>query len=201
MKRWVAMLALVCAGWPGLASAQNDTIFASSYKLEAEKKYDAAAQAITALADGGNEFARLRLGWLTYLAGKYNDSISHYNRLLQVNANSIDARLGVTLPLLAQQRWQDAAAQARHVLQLSPWDYTAHVRLMICEEALKQWQVLEQHAASVAAAYPSDATSLIYLARARAWQRNVAGAKQAYSKVLERYPQNEEARAYLKSSS
>ncbi len=60
---------------------------------------------------------------------------------------------------------------------------------------------LVPHAASVAAAYPSDATSLIYLARARAWQRNVAGAKQAYSKVLERYPQNEEARAYLKSSS
>lgn len=202
MKRWVALLALVLsAGLPMAASAQNEALFASSYKLEGEKKYDAAAQAIAALADGGNDFARLRLGWLAYLAGKHNDSISHYNRVLQVNTNSIDARLGVTLPLLAQQRWQDAAAQARHVLQLSPWDYTAHIRLMATEEALKQWAVLETHAAGVAAAYPSDATALVYLARARAWQRNTAGAKQAYAKVLERYPTHEEARTFLKANS
>ena len=201
MKRWMALLALLmCAGLPAGASAQNDAIFANSYKLEAEKKYDAAAQAIAALANSGHEFAQLRMGWLAYLQGKYNDSISAYNRLLQSNPNSIDGRLGVTLPLLAQQRWQDAAAQARHVLQLSPWDYTAHVRLMIAEEALKQWQALEQHAASVAAIYASDATSLVYLARARAWQRNVAGAKQAYAQVLERYPANEEARAYIKAN-
>lgn len=202
MNRWIALLALLmCAGLPAMASAQNETLFVNSYKLEGEKRYDAAAQAITALADGGNEFARLRLGWLAYLAGKYNDSIAHYNRLLQVNSNSIDGRLGVTLPLLAQQRWQDAAAQARHVLQLSPWDYTAHIRLMATEEALKQWQVLETHALSVSTAYPSDATALVYLARARAWQRNIAGAKQAYAQVLERYPSNEEARSFLKANS
>ncbi len=202
MKRWIALLALVVgAGLPAGASAQNETLFANSYKLESEKRYDAAAQAIAGLAEGGNEFARLRLGWLAYLAGKYNDSIAHYNRLLQVNPNSMDGRLGVTLPLLAQRRWQDAAAQARHVLQLSPWDYTAHIRLMATEEALKQWQVLETHASTVAAAYPSDATALVYLARARAWQRNVAGARQAYAQVLERYPTHEEARAFLKANS
>jgi tetratricopeptide (TPR) repeat protein len=201
MFRRTALLAFALASLPVVASAQSESLFATSYKLESEKRYDAAAREIAALADSGNEFARLRLGWLAYLGGRYNESITHYNRVLQVNPGSIDGRLGVMLPLLAQQRWPDAAAQARAVLQLSPWDYTAHVRLMVAEEALKQWAVLENHARDVSQAFASDATSLIYLARARAWQRNVTGARQAYAKVLERAPANEEARSYLKANS
>jgi tetratricopeptide (TPR) repeat protein len=201
MFRRSALLALALASLPVVASAQSESLFATSYKLESEKRYDAAAQEIVALADSGNEFARLRLGWLAYLGGRYNESINHYNRVLQVNSTSIDARLGLILPLLAQQRWQDAASQAQAVLQLSPWDYTAHVRLMVAEEALKQWAILENHARSVSQAFGSDATALLYLARARAWQRNVTGARQAYAKVLERYPTNEEARNYLKANS
>ena len=200
MKKLIASLALVACVWSAPSLAQNDVVFANFYKLEGEKRYDAAAQLLQPLADSGHEFARLRLGWLAYLNGRYNDSINHYNRILQANPNSLDGRLGLTLPLLAQQRWQDAATQARQVLTISPWDYTAHVRLMICEEALKQWPDLEQHARDVATAWPSDATALVYLARARAWQRNVAGAKQAYAQVLERFPANEEARAYLKNN-
>jgi tetratricopeptide (TPR) repeat protein len=201
MVRWSVLLALALAGLPTVASAQNEALFAASYKLESEKRYDAAAQEIASLADSGNEFARLRLGWLAYLGGRYNESIAHYSRVLQANPNSVDGRLGLTLPLLAQQRWQDAAAQARQVLQLSPWDYTAHVRLMVAEEGLKQWAILENHARDVARVYAADATSLVYLARARAWQRNVAGAREAYGKVLERYPTHEEARTFLKANS
>jgi tetratricopeptide (TPR) repeat protein len=201
MVRWSVLLALALASLPAVASAQNDARFAASYKLETEKRYDAAAAEIAALAESGNEFARLRLGWLAYQAGRYNDSINHYNIALQLNPNGIDGRLGITLPLLAQQRWQDAAGQARQVLQLSPWDYTAHVRLMVAEEGLKQWVTLETHARELSKIYPADATALIYLARARAWQRNMAGARQAYAQVLERFPGNEEARSFLKVNS
>ncbi|MFO1080200.1 MAG: tetratricopeptide repeat protein [Reyranellaceae bacterium] len=201
MVRWSVLLALALGSLPIVASAQNDSRFAASYKLETEKRYDAAAAEIAALAESGNELARLRLGWLAYLAGRYNDSINHYNIALQLNPNAIDARLGITLPLLAQQRWQDAAGQARQVLQLSPWDYTAHVRLMVAEEGLKQWTTLESHARELARIYPADATALVYLARARAWQRNTVGARQAYAQVLERFPGNEEARSFLKVNS
>jgi len=201
MFRRSALLALVLSGLPVVASAQSEQAFVASYKLESEKQYDAAAKEIAVLADAGNEFAQLRLGWLAYLAGRHNEAITQYNRVLKVNSDSIDGRLGVTLPLLAQLRWQDAAAQAKHVLQLSPWDYTAHVRLMMAEEGMKQWTVLEAHARDVAKAYGSDATALLYLARARAWQRNMAGARQAYLKVLERFPSNEEARNFVKGNS
>lgn len=200
MRKFAAFVVLLlCLPGAG-AYAQNDAIFANSYKLEGEKRYDAAAAAMQPLADGGHEFARLRMAWLAYLGGKYNDSINHYNRVLQTNPNSMDGRLGVMLPLMAQQRWQDAAAQGRQVLSLSAMDYTAHVRLMACEEAMKQWAALEQHAQGVALAFASDATALVYLARAKAWQRKAGEAKAVYAQVLERYPSNEEARAFLKNN-
>lgn len=199
--RWVAPLALILGTAVVPASAQNQAAFSTSYTLEYEMKYDRAAEVIKSLADSGHEFARLRLGWLAYLAGRYNDSLNHYNLVLRANPNSIDGRLGLTLPLLAQKRWQEAATQARQVLATSPWDYTAHARLLVCEEGLKQWPQLEAHAREISTMWGSDANALVYLARARVAQGNVAGARQAYGQVLERIPQHAESLAFLKKNS
>jgi tetratricopeptide (TPR) repeat protein len=179
---------------------QTETAFATSYKLEAEKHYEAAAQSLLPLAETGHEFATLRLGWLAYLQGNYNSSIAHYSRLLQTAPGSIEARLGLILPLMAQQRWQDAAMQAQIVLRQSPYHHTASLRLLLCQQALKQWAPMEALAASLVAVYPSDADTLALLARARAAQNNPAGAKAAYAQLLERQPANAEALAFLRNT-
>ena len=200
MLKLCAPLALAVCALAAPASAQNQGAFSTSYTLEYEQKYDRAADSIKSLADSGHEFARLRMGWLAYLAGNYNDAIKHYNTVLQANQASIDGRLGLMLPLMAQKRWQDAMAQGRQVLAQSPWDYYAHARIMVCEEALKQWAALEQHAREAAGVWGSDANAFVYLARARIAQGNIAGAKQAYGQVLERLPQHVEALAYMKKN-
>ncbi len=179
------------------ALGQTDGLFAASYKFEGEKRFDQAAAQIQPLADQGHEFARLRLGWLNYSAARYSDSIRFYNRVIDANPQTIDGRLGLMLPLMAQKRWEEAAAQARQVLTISPAEYTAQVRLLACQEALKQWPQMEQQARTLAAYYPSDATGLLYLARARAWLGRIPDAKAAYGQVLERFPSNDEARSYI----
>ncbi len=198
--RWISCLALLACANAAPAAAQNQNVFSNSYTLEYELKYDRAAEVIKGLAESGHEFARLRLGWLAYLAGRYNEALDHYNLVLRSNPNSLDGRLGLTLPLMAQKRWQDASDQIRLILNNSPWDYTAHARLLICQEALKQWSALEQHAREISAVWASDANALVYLARARAAQNNIAGAKQAYGQVLERIPQHVEALAFMKKN-
>jgi len=199
-RQWGLVLAYLAGALPVAASAQNEALYATSYKLEAEKRYEAAAQSIQALADAGSEFAQLRLGWLAYLQGNFNASVSHYDRLLQNHPTAIEARIGLMLPLMAQERWQDAAAQAYIILQQSPWEYTTHLRLLACQEALKQWDLVEAHATALAAAYPSDVSALVYLGRARARQNNAIGARQAYVQVLERSPLHQEAVTFLKSA-
>ncbi|HTR85901.1 MAG TPA: tetratricopeptide repeat protein [Reyranella sp.] len=201
MHRYLALAALFVGACSAPVAAQNQGAFSTSYTLEYEQQYARAQQPIKGLADAGNEFARLRLGWLAYLAGNYNESITHYNAVLQANPTSIDGRLGLTLPLLAQKRWQDAAAQARQVLAQSPWDYYAHARLMVCEEGLKDWPTLEQHALAATRVWGSDANAFVYLARARIALGNLAGAKQAYGQVLERLPQHAEALAFMRKNS
>jgi tetratricopeptide (TPR) repeat protein len=197
---WLLAPALIGIAFSSAASAQTEMAFASSYKLEAEKRYEAAAQTIQALAETGHEYATLRLGWLAYLQGSYNSSISHYSRLLQTSPGSIEARLGLTMPLMAQERWQDAAMQAQIVLRQAPFHHTASVRLMLCQQALKQWEALEAHAGALTRAYPSDPDMLVFLARARAAQHNAAGAKAAYGQLLERQPAHAEALAYLRQT-
>lgn len=173
--------------------------WAESYRLEALTQYEAAARSIEGLIKNNprNEFAILRHGWLNYLRGAHNDAIRDYQKALDLNPNSLEARLGLMLPLVAQQRWREVASHANKVLAVAPWNYYAHVRLMISEEGERKWDTLAKHAQKVSRRYPSDATVLVYLARANNWLKNDSEARRAYEKVLERVPGHIEATQYL----
>lgn len=181
------------------ANSASVDVWAESYRLESLTRYEEAAQVLVPLLDKQptHEFVSLRLGWLKYLNGNHNSAIEHYKKALAINSKSIDAKLGLTLPLLAQQRWKEAAKFAQETLDIAPWNYYAHVRLMIAEEGLRQWTTLADHANEAYRHYPSDATILVYLARANRWLNNNKDAKDAYQKVLERVPGHIEASQFI----
>lgn len=196
VKKSFALILLLAAG----SSHAGSSVWEKSYQLAAAGKHEQAAEVIEPMADAGNEYAILRYAYLMYLQGENADSISYYKKAISLNPDSIDARLGITLPLIAQKRWRQVKFYSQQVLGISRWNYTAHLRLMIAEEGMRKWGTLAEHAAKLAKVYPGDATALVYLARARAWQGDVAAAKAAYRKVLVRLPAHNEARAYLKNN-
>ncbi len=184
------------------ASAQSFAAidqWTESYRLESVIQYDAAVKTMDAIIknEPKNDFAILRRGWLNYLRGKHDSAISDYKKALTMNQQSLDAKLGVTLPLLAQKRWNEAAKFSNEVLEIAPWNYYAHVRLMIAEEGQKKWKTLAKHADEVYRRYPSDATVLVYLARAQRWSGNQKAARSAFLKVLKRIPGHIEASRFL----
>ena len=73
----------------------------------------------------------------------------------------------------------------KQVIEIAPWNYYTHVRLMAAEEGGKQWQTLARHAKTVNARYPSDATVLVYLARAEDKLAHTKSAKAAYQQCIE----------------
>jgi len=170
-----------------------------SYKLEAEGKYSAAAAALNPflVKKPINEFALLRHGWLNYSSRNHNDAIRDYKHALTLNPNSLDARLGLILPMMAQGRWREAALHATKVLDVAPWQYHAHIRLMACEEAMQQWSTLEKHANKVAERYPSDATIQVYLARAYISTGKTEMALSTYKRVKQIVPGHIEAIRFL----
>ncbi len=175
--------------------------WSESYRLEALAKYKDAARVMDKLikAEPKNDFAISRRAWLNYLRGAYNKAVEDYRKAIRLNPKSLDARLGLLLPLLAQQRWREASSSAKGILKEAPLNYYAHVRLMSSEAGERKWRTLADHAARVAAYYPSDATVQIYLARANARLKNTRAAREAYKRVLERIPGHAEATRFLKA--
>ncbi len=202
MKTFI-MASLLSLGLANTALAsESQEVWQQSHVLESKGEYEKAAAVLTPLLNHkASEYALLRYGWLNYLQGNYSDAIDSYKRALNFNPRSFDARLGMSLPLMAQGRWKEASRYLKQVIGQSPYQYTAHVRLMACEEGLRKWETLEQHSQSMAAYYPSDATILVYLARAYAWQDKEEQAKATYQRVLKRFPNHIEANHYIKGQS
>lgn len=198
IRGWVCTAGLSCALVASGALAQTDP-WAESYRLEAAGKYADAQALIEPLAtrQPPNEFAALRVGWLLYLQARHAESEKQYRRAADAYPRSLEARLGLMLPLMAQSKWQDAIRAGREVLAASPWQYTAHARLMVCEEATSRWDDLAKRGAEVSARYPSDANALVYWARAESALGNSHKARTLFQQVLERIPGHTEATRYL----
>lgn len=174
----------------------DTTPWQESYRLEKLYQYDAALSSLKNISSN-NEFVLLRRGWLNYLKGSHSESINNYKKSLSKNGKSLDARLGIILPLLAQQRWREASLNANKALKVAPWNYYAHIRLMAAEQALKQWKQLQKHAKIAHQHFPSDSTFIVYLARANLKLGNKDEAQAWYKKLLELAPDNFEAIEYL----
>ena len=190
------LTAFALAAQPVMA---QEAAWQNSYQLEAAGKYSDALAAIDYVPANGPdaELKLLRRGWLYYLPGKFDESIREYRLAIERNGRSVDARLGLTLPLLAAKRWREAEQSARAALDVAPNHYTAMVRLAVAQEGLQDWSGLTKTATSLVSSYPSDATAHVYLARAYAWQGKRSEASAAYSAVLARTPGHLEAKAYI----
>jgi len=200
MKLYPAFIALFTLFYlsspPALA---EDSAWKSSYNLETAGKYKEAIAAINLIPANGPdaELKTLRRGWLYYKLGQYNESIREYRYAIERNNQSIDGRLGVMLPLLAQARWREAELSARALLAIAPNNYTGLLRLTLALEGQKNWLEMEKVATAMVVGYPTDATSYVYLARAYAWLNKHMEAVAAYTAVLVRYPGHKEATAYI----
>ncbi len=198
--RLLTLLFLILAA-PAFAEENLDDFWNESYRQEALGKYQAAMEVMNNWLHlhPNHEFSIMRRGWLYYLQGKHNESIKDYQKALSLNDKSLEARLGMMLPLMAQNKWREAMVYGRQIDELAPWNYYAHVRMLRCEEALEQWNTLADHALQVYLRYPSDATIIVYLARAYEKLGNARGAEKAWLDVLERVPGHVEASQYLAS--
>jgi tetratricopeptide (TPR) repeat protein len=192
---------LFCAALLVFSAGSRADVWSQSYELEMAGKYSDAADLFDQLLkqEPANEFARLRRAWLHYLAAEYNDSQADYRKALQANPRSLDAQVGLALPLLAQQRWKEAAIIVRQALEVAPWNYYAHLRLMVAEEGQRQWTTLRDHSDRLHERYPSDATILVYRARAHYWLGDMKKARDNYLQVLQRIPGHIEAEQFLAS--
>ncbi len=175
----------------------GSSVWKQSHDLEKKGDFEKAALVIKPWATSNDEYALLRYAHLKYMQGEYNESIEYYKKAIKLNPKSLSAKLGLTLPYIAQGRWRQVIIPTRQVILRSDWNSTAHEYLMMAEEGEAKWHTLGRHAAELTKIYPADSSAYLYLARAKARFGNNEQAKDAYEEVLHRVPSDAEAEAFL----
>lgn len=102
----------------------------------------------------------LRLGWLHYLQGGYATARSHYEQAIKVAPYSIEAKLGLMLPLLAQERYEDVERFARLVLRIAPNNYLANIRLAVALRLQDKGSQAEEIVNRMLVYFPTDVSLL-----------------------------------------
>jgi len=186
---WVGWV--LCVAWALSASAQVPSPFADSLRHERSGDF---AKAIEALGTAPKGYATsLRLGWLSYLNTNHTVAVAHYRAALDAAPRSLEARLGVLLPLLADGRFVEAESGARDVLREHKSNYLALLRLAV---ALRLQQRPAEAARVLSRAlrmYPADNLLLTELGLVRVSQGRFAAARFLLNEALTLNPDNDTA--------
>jgi len=139
----------------------------------------------------------LRLGWLYYLWGKYKNSIFHYRKAIRAIPTSVEAKLGLTLPLIAQQNWSEAEKVLYQILKIDYYNYYGNLRLCNVLEGEKKYSLVQSVAIKMLTVYPTSVPFLIYLAKSYYHLGYLKKAKKLFEDILILDPENVEAKTYL----
>lgn len=184
--------------WSGQTIAQQTAkdAFATSYRYEKAQNYPDAINSLLVIKDKGYLYD-LRLGWLYYLSGNYANARLHYQSAVASAPAAIEPRLGLTLPLMAQMRYDEVESVAKQILMVDPSNFTANLRLcMVLRYQQKNSQALEI-ARRMLKLYPTDVSFLAEQGLLLAATSEIAEAKKSFEVVLTLDPENVTAKSYL----
>ena len=202
MRSVLCVLVLVVMGALQVMAMTDEEIrgaYATSYGYEKIQDYDNAIKVLADVlyTDSRGYFVNLRLGWLNYMKGQYADARVHYQLAIKASSGSIEARLGLMLPLLAQTRYADVEVKAREIIAVDPGNYYANLRLAyVLRLQAKPTQALAVLSPMVGR-YPSDTSLLLETGLNRVALKQTESARKIFNAVLLHEPENVTAKTQL----
>ncbi len=164
MKVFTTVLAFLTLVFSSPASAQYrnglEEAFKSSYTLESNAEYARAIEALKKVYDEDSYEINLRLGWLTYQAGWFTESIAFYNKSILLMPMSVEARLGFVLPASALGNWNQVITRYNEILKIDPNHYTVNYRMGTIYYGRQDYQNAYRYFEKIANLYPFDYDAL-----------------------------------------
>lgn len=170
-----------------LSIAQNDNLvdaFTKSYQYEKNGNYTAAISTLKNVYIEDSYECNLRLGWLTYNAGLYQESISYYQKAINLMPVSIEARLGYVYPAAAFGNMTNVIIQYKKILEIDPQNSLANYKLGYIYYDKKDFQTAFKYFEKVVNLYPFDYDGLIMFAWTNLQLGKSREAKILFKKVL-----------------
>lgn len=160
------------------------TAFTKSYKAEAEGDYSRATDAIRKIFNKDSYEINLRLGWLTYKSGLYEEAENYYRRAIQIMPYGIEARFGIVYPLAASGKWDQVTFFYEEILKIDPQNSVANYRFGMVNYSRGNFASAEKHFSKVVNLYPFDYDGLHMLGWTKFKMGKTQDAKALFQKAL-----------------
>ncbi len=171
--------------------------FSDSYAKEKAGKFGDAVSALKDVYIADSYEINLRLGWLTYLQGKFNESIGYYSKAIDLMPYAIEPRFGLALPTSAMGNWDMVIEQYNKILSIDPNNTVTLYRMGLISYDKKDYKKAYQQFEKVVNLYPFDYQSVIMLAWTNYQLGKVREAKVLFNKALLYYPEDPSAKEGL----
>lgn len=187
---------LLCAG---LLFGQAKSTISDSYNAETAKNYTRALQIMEEISakDPDDAFYTLRIGWLQYLLGRYNDSIKNYTKSNTL-AVSLDAQTGILNCHLALGKWSEAKALADQILKSHPQNVIIMGKAAYAAYMLQNYRATADYYLAILKISPWDMESLGYLVNNLYLAKDVENAKKHFARLKKYYPDSSMVKEYNK---
>jgi tetratricopeptide (TPR) repeat protein len=171
--------------------------FSRSYELEKKGDFSSALESLKKVYDSSSYELNLRLGWLHYNAGLFDESVIFYSRARELKPYSEEARFGLILPLAALGKWDQVVDLYNQILEVSPQNTIALYRLGLIYYGRKDYNKAYPLFKKVVDLYPFGYDGLLMLAWTSYFLGNYNQAKVLFNKVTLYNPGDESAREGL----
>ncbi len=178
-------------------TSQVADLYRTSYQAEARGDYVGALARMREIAGktGSSYFVQVRMAWLSYAGGDSVASERLYREASASAPKSVESRIGLTLPLMALQKWRDLERACRDVLALDAGHAIARARLAHALYALGNYPDAATQYRKLVEDYPADLDHQTGLGWALLRMGRRAEARQMFAAVLAVSPDNANAKA------
>jgi len=182
--------------------AQNTAVtqaaFVKSYESEKSGNYLAAINTLKTVYKADSYIVNIRLGWLSYLAKQYTESIKYYEKSISLKPYAIEARFGCVKPLSALESWEKVKAHYLEILKIDPQNTVANYWLGVIYYNRKDYANATKLFEKVVNLYPLDYDSVIMLAWSKLNSSKSADARVLFNQALILRPDDSSALSGLK---
>lgn len=198
----LVILTLFSSSVFALNSEEIQDAYYKSYIYEQLQDNSTAIDALTVVAQEYPEgyTVNLRLGWLYYLNKNYANSLHHYTIAMKASPSSIEAKLGYTYPLLAQDKFEQVESIVNKVLQTDYYNYYGNLTLVYVLRKQEKYELAESICRKMLTLFPTNTSFLVELALAVEETGDRAVASGIFGDVLILDPENPTAKSYLEQN-
>ena len=198
LKKIKIVIAFLLISLAGIAQTTTQAAYSKSYESEQAGYYPTAINDLKSVYSKDNYVVNIRLGWLSYLAKQYTESVKYYNIAIALKPYAIEARFGCIKPLSAIESWDAVKKHYLQIIKIDPQNTVANYWLGVMYYNGKEYGSAANLFGRNINLYPLDYESVIMLAWTKLNLGKQSDAKILFNQALILRPYDSSALAGLK---